>query len=215
MFYRSTGEYSGNYIMDAFNFIINILFTGCYFPFRWLPPIWGITWISLITGIIMLFIYKIVSNQDGIVEVKKQIHARIFEVRLFQDNLSLIKKAIKEIFIYNLKYMYYALKPLAVMLIPVLIILIQLNFRVGYAPLETGESYNLVIKMKEFSGDKLPEIELEAPAGVQVETPAIRIPETGEVVWRIKAVKEEENTVKFSFNGNNFEKSGSGIKFLP
>jgi hypothetical protein len=75
-----------------------------------------------------------------------------------------------------------------VMIIPLLLILAQLNARYGYRPLRPGEQ--AILKVKTIPGTNPLDLDMSiAPAsGFAVETPALRLTEEGEIDWRLRAV---------------------------
>ena len=88
----------------------------------------------------MLMIFKKVSNQNRIALIKDRIKAHILEMRLYNDNILFSFQALGSISKWNLRYLGNALKPMIVLMIPVMIILIQLSIRYEYRPLKAGES---------------------------------------------------------------------------
>lgn len=95
----------------------------------------------------MLIIFRYTSNQEKIKETKDRIKAHLLEIRLFKDDLRILLSAQKSILLYNVNYMKHALKPMVFMIIPVAIILIQLDGWFGYRPLRLGESAIISVKL--------------------------------------------------------------------
>jgi len=85
----------------------------------------------------------------------------------------------------NLKYMSHSIKPLAVMIVPVLLVLIQLNFWFGYTSLKTNQPTLLKLKLKETINPMDLDARLLPAPGLNIETPALRIEEENEIDWRI------------------------------
>ena len=52
----------------------------------------------------MLLVFKKTSNQAKLEAVKRQIHACLFEIRMFSDDLPAILRAQREILRHNLRY---------------------------------------------------------------------------------------------------------------
>jgi len=129
----------------------------------------------------MLFIFRFTSNQKGIRKVKNKIKAHLLELRLFQDSFVLSFKAQGNILRYNLKYISYSAKPMLIMIIPLILILIQLNLWFGYKALSPGESY-------------------------EIETPPLRIEEEREIDWRLRAGKKGVHDLVLILNGQKFKK---------
>src|SRR4030067_3637841 len=122
--------------MWLLNNILNKTFDFFFSPFRALNPLWGLCVISLLTGVLMLIIFRYTSNQEGIKKAKDKIKAYLFEIRLYKDDMGLMLQAQKNLLKYNFIYMKYSVIPMLVMMIPVVLVLIQLNFRFGYSPLK-------------------------------------------------------------------------------
>ncbi|MFC2167875.1 hypothetical protein ACFLRW_02740 [Acidobacteriota bacterium] len=173
--------------MWIINTIIGKIFEILFLPFQNMNPWIGMIVISFLTGLLMLFIYKFTSNQEGIKKVKNKIKAHLLEIRLYKDSLSISFKAQGRILLANFKYIGYAAKPLLVMIIPVLLILIQLDFRFGYQSLNPKETTILRVQL----GESVPlmdtPIDIAMDSGIALETPPLRIEESNEINWRIRA----------------------------
>ena len=172
--------------MWAFNSIFGKIFDILFLPFRGLnSPWWGMLAISFLTGLLMLFIFKFTSNQSGIRRTKDLIKAHLLEMRLYNDSMRNQFKAQGSILKANFKYMSHSLKPLLVMFIPIILILIQLNFWFAYDSLEPGEAALFKVTLKEAINPLETEVRLQPAPGLTIETPPLRIEEEGEVDWRI------------------------------
>lgn len=188
--------------MWIFNQIFTRLFDLVFWPFQWLHPWWAMLYISLLTGLFMLWVFRLTSNQAGIKDIKRRIKAHLLEIRLFKDNFALTFKAQGNILLCNLKYIGYSFKPMLVMIGPLVLIIIQLNFRFAYLPLSPGQ--RTIVKVKVQPGLDLLElpVSLTTTSGVVVETPPLRIEEEGEIDWRIKALEPGRQSL-FIQIGNN------------
>lgn len=197
------------------NLSISSLFNLLIAPFESLNPLWFLTFISLLIGILMLMVYRYTSNQSGIRETKNKIRAYIFELRLFKDELAIVLSAQKKILTYNLRYMGYALKPMLFMIIPLAIILIQLEGWYGYKALLPGESALVSLKLSNSDPQVMAGITLTTDKGLQIDSPALRIPSEGEVSWRIRAKELGKHNLTFHVEDRSFQRevvvSDSGL----
>ena len=101
----------------------------------------GLAVVSLATAIVMLArSFKRTSNQTRLAAVKRQIHAALFEIRLFNDDLRAIFRAQREMLRHNLTYLRLSLVPMLWMIVPLVLVIAQLQFHYGYAGLEVGQS---------------------------------------------------------------------------
>lgn len=184
--------------------VVTVFFDGLIGLFAGMNPMIGLSVVSVITGGVMLVIFRYTSNQGAIARCKTLIKAYILEVRLFQDDLGLQMAAQRKILATNMKYMRYALAPMFVMLIPVLIILIQLDVRYARRPFHPGETTLLKVELSE--GVDIESLALIAPDGITVETPPLRIPLLNEVDWRIRMESEGVYTLAFDIGGERVTK---------
>lgn len=190
--------------MNIFNAVINFIFGVIFFPLNALSPLWGLVIISLITGVVMLLIFKRVSNQSGIQATKGHLKAHLLELRLYKDDAALSLAAIGDLFKDNLRYFSFAFKPMLILMIPVIFILIQLAARYESRPINVDES--VILSAVTSSSENLRDVALEMPEWIEIETPPLRVPAKNEINWRIKPHKEGEWELKIVQDKNIVEK---------
>ncbi|MEW5901650.1 MAG: hypothetical protein AB1715_09335 [Acidobacteriota bacterium] len=193
--------------MSLWNSFFGQVFAVLFLPFRALGPWWGMGFISLLTGLLMLLIYRLTSNQQGIRKVKDKIKAHLLELRLFQHNLSVTLRAQGQILHANFRYLGLNLKPLVVMILPLILILAQLNLWFGCDPLAVGQAAILKVKLEPGVNPLEMDFALEAPPQVLVETPPLRVEESREVDWRIRAAAEGYFSLTVRAGSQSFEKN--------
>jgi len=185
--------------MDFFNHLMCAFFDVVCAPFKHLHPLWGLLALSVVTGVIMLLIFRLTSNQKGIQKVKNRIKAHFFEIRLFNDDLGLMLEAQKNILKANFTYMKYSLKPMLFLIVPVVLIMIQLSVRFDRHALNVGESAIVKLAFKD-SASFEENVMLKVPEGVEIETPPLRMLEEKEIDWRIKAERRGTFDLEFELN---------------
>lgn len=174
--------------MQTINTAASKFFDIIFRPFLEMSPWAGMAAVALLTAVLMLVIFRLTSNQAGVREAKNRIKAHLLEMRLYRDQPSAVFRAQGRILKANLKYMGHNAKPLAVMIIPLVLILAHLNTRFGYEALETGEPFLLkVLTAENAARPSELNLRIEAPAELVVETPAVRIDDEREIVWRLSA----------------------------
>jgi len=174
--------------------IINRIVNTIFYPLKYVSPTLGLAIAALLTGIVMLFIFRATSNQQKIRWAKDKIKGYILEIRLYRDSPKVIVRALDRILGYNAMYMRYALVPLLLVMVPVVLILVNLNFHYGYNGLTPGQSAIVKVRLYSWLSDN--KVSLEAPANIKVETEALRIPSMNEIDWRIKAYKNGDYILK-------------------
>jgi uncharacterized membrane protein (DUF106 family) len=189
------------------NAALRAVFDTLLLPFRSLPPVVGLLVVSLVVAIAMPIVFKKTSDQARLEAVKKQIHACLFELRLFSDDLPAILRAQGEILRHNLRYLGLSLVPMLVMLVPIVFVVAQLQFHYGYRGLRPSEDFMVKVQLKEGRADARPDAALEAPAGLAVETPAVWIASERELAWRLRAQQWGDYELKVRVNGQEYGKT--------
>jgi len=193
--------------MSFINSALRVLFDGILFPARNWSPLLSLAILSLVIGIAMLVVFKYTSNQAGLADIKRRIHAGLFEIRLFNDDPIAIFKAQGEILRHNLSYLRLSLVPMLWMIVPLFLVIAQLQFHYGYDGLVPGQSTIVKVKLAGTAPEGRPDVSLEAPPGLRVETPGVWVPETNEVAWRIAAQDRGSYEIKLRVAGQDYSKS--------
>jgi len=190
--------------MTILNSILNGIFDLIVSPFRNINPLWSLALFSLLIAILMLIIFRYTSNQEEIKRTKSKIRAYIYELRLFKDELGIVLSAQKNVFIQNLHYMKYAVKPMIFMIIPLALILIQLDSLYGHKPLSLKESAIVSLKLSEKV--KIPDnISVKSDGGLNIETPPLRIAQDKQIDWRIRAQEPGEHNLIFKVDDQEYQ----------
>lgn len=184
-------------------------------PFTRLDPLVSLTLLSLILGVLLLLVFKWTTDQDKLAEVKRRIHASLFEIRLFNDNLRFIGRAQLDILRHNLSYVRLLVLPLVLMMALLGPAFAVLHYYYGYNALTPGDTTLLEVTLgEEWSGER-PAVELEVPDGLVVEVGPVWVPTLRELTWRFRAETEGEYDVTLHLDGGEVTKSvrvGGGLE---
>jgi uncharacterized membrane protein (DUF106 family) len=182
--------------MSVVNALLRALVDGLLYPFRGLPPIVGLTFVSLLTSVLLLIVFKKTSNQKALEAVKRKIHAGIFEIRLFNDDFRSILRSQLDILRHNLSYLRYSVVPMIWTLPPLVLLIAQLQFHYGYESLRPGQPALVKATLRASEGVK-PALRLEAPGqGLEVKEPAVWVPSLREMAWRVEPLAAGEYELK-------------------
>jgi hypothetical protein len=173
--------------MRWLNAALGGLVSAVLYPFRGLPPIVGLTLVALLTSVAILLVFRATSDQKALRRVKNRITAGILEIRLFRDDLRTIFRAQWDILRHSLTYMRLSLVPMLWVIVPIILLMIQLQFHYGYRPLEPGESAIVKVSLADDGRAGDVELMLSTVGPVEVETPLLLLPGEGEADWRIGA----------------------------
>jgi hypothetical protein len=117
--------------------------------------------------------------------IKNRIQAHLLEVRLFPDRLGVVSRAYGRLLRLTGIYFTYTLKPLAILLLPLVILMVQLDLRFSRIPLHIHDSF--ILKAKLAGPGTLDSDSLRLPKGLTLTAPPVSIPALQEVDWRIRA----------------------------
>jgi hypothetical protein len=92
------------------------------------------------------------------------------------------------------------------MILPVLLLLIQTDLRYGHRPLRVGERAIVAVGFLPGAA-QANDVSISAPAGIEVETPPLRMPDAQEVDWRVRALATGRHQLRISVGDQEFTKS--------
>lgn len=175
-------------------------------PFARLNPFWGLAFASLITGAVMVFIFKYISNQEAIRRAKARVRGFFLEVWIYKHEFRTVMGSVGRILKANFKYMRYAVAPLLVMIIPVVLIMVHLNLRYGYRPLNLNETAVLTVRWENSSVLRDTSLKALGGEGINIETKPVRALGKNEATWRISGSKPGVHSVTVYWEGGDVAK---------
>lgn len=168
--------------------ILNGIYAPLFSPFSGADPVWLLLWLSLATAVLVLLVYKTLSSQEAIREAKDRVKAHILEIRLFQDDPVLMGRAVRAVLAANVRYLGLNVKPFLIVFLPVSLLLVQMEARLGYRPLLPNESVLVRTVWKSAQpGGRHPDPILLPGDGLSLEGPPLRIEDGREIDWRLRA----------------------------
>ena len=203
--------------MSILNSALRSVFDLLLLPFRNLPWWVGLTLVSLVASVAMLWVFKKTSDQGALERVKRQIHACLFEIRLFNDDLRAILRSQLGILRHNLTYFRLSMVPMLWMIVPFVLVVAQLQFHYGYQALTPVNQALVKVELNEAAGDfeqRKPPLTLESSEGFRVETAGVWVPSKREMTWRVSALAVGEHNLNIKFADQTYPKSalvGGGI----
>lgn len=183
----------------------NQAFDAITAPLRFLPPVASLALLSLASAFVLLTAFKKLSNQEKIRYHKNKIFGHFLEIAIFRDQFS--RTIICQLYVlkHNLLYMRYFMTPILVMMIPMSIICLQLDYRIGSSPLEPGDSFIIqaILDQTELSSQQidLHQVSLTTTENIAIESGPIRIPSLSSIYWRATLNNQDSTpAITLSFN---------------
>ena len=145
-------------------------------------PLASLATIALVTAVVLLPVIARTSNQPRIRATKRAIQAGLFEIRLFGDDPLAVLRSFAEVLKLNVRYLGLSLVPVLWVLIPLALVLPQLEAFFGYGGLNLGAP--AIVTVVRSAADSTA-LTISAPPQIRVETEAVTLVGSNEVVWRI------------------------------
>lgn len=192
--------------MDSYNRISNAVFDVLMAPFGYGFAAFDLLLWPVLLGIMALVVYKYASNQKAIARVKSQIIMHLLEIGLFRHDILQVLKSTGNILVKNTWYVSQSLLPMAVMIVPMVLIMVQLVSHYAYAPAPKGSVELLRLTLDPEAGVSPRDVSLELPPGVALDAPVVRTAD-GRVFWRLRAQQEGDHLLRVKVGAETFEKA--------
>ncbi len=167
-------------------------------------PVWaGITLLSAVIGVVMLIAFRYTSNQAAIGRARDRITANLLSLRLFKDEIGVTLRAQRHLFGALLRLQWLMLRPLLIMIFPLLLVFAQMGTRYQWRPLHPGEQTLVTLHLSPEHAD-LSEAVLQPSPGVAEAVGPVS--GGGQMVWRIRGGEPGRYVLQFDLAGVRVEK---------
>ncbi len=169
--------------MNTAGIVLNGFFDVLLMPFRSLPHFLGLLFISLLSGLGMITVFRLVSNQEKISRLRRRMGGEILGILLHLNNPGTVMKFAGKLIWSNTVYLVCLLKPLLVLAIPFMLVWGQLDARYGSAEMDENDPLTVTV----FFEDGLPardNLEIGV-SGLELIPPVVLIDTLDEASFRI------------------------------
>ena len=173
--------------------------------FLFTSPLAIVVMLSIVIGLLMIVLFGYTSNQKAIKVAKDQLKAHLLAVRLFQDQLHVVVGSYGRILRGTGRYLKLAFMPLLYVIIPITLLIVQLDRYLGSIGIEANVPFLLTVRVS--NPDALNDVSLELPTEITTTAPAVHVPAAREIVWRLAATKEGAYEVKVAAAGQSVTKT--------
>ncbi len=164
------------------------------------------TVIAAVTGVLLLAVFKYTSNQRAIKRVRDDINANLLALKLFKESAVVAVAAQGRILWGAVRLLVFALVPMAIMSVPVLLILGQMSLWYQQRPLRVGEDAVVTLKLNGAAGDPIPEVNLRPTEAVETTVGPVRVLSKREICWKIRACASGHHLLVFQVDGQTVNK---------
>ena len=153
--------------------------------------------VSLVVGLLMVVLFGYTSDQKAIGVAKDQLKAHLLAVRLYRDQIPVVMGSYGKILRGTGRYLKLAFKPLLYVIIPITLLVVQIDRYLGQTPIPVDAPFLLTVHAT--SSDELGwlnDTELDLPAEITMTAPPVNIPAENEIVVRLVGSREGKYELK-------------------
>ena len=161
--------------------------------------------VSLVVGLLMVVLFGYTSDQKAIGVAKDQLKAHLLAVRLYRDQIPVVMGSYGKILRGTGRYLKLAFKPLLYVIIPITLLIVQIDRYLGATPIPPNAPFLLTVHTT--GGDALNDATLDLPPEIAMTAPPVHVPSTNEIVWRLVGSKEGKYEVKIAVVGQSAAKA--------
>jgi len=163
---------------------------------------------SAVAGVLVLWIFKLTSNQRALKATRRRVRAHLLAMRLFGDDPVVILRSQGRLVWWNLRYMALLVPPFFVVAIPLYFAWDSLDALWGHAPLVPGDTTVVTAGLRGNAAG----VRLVTPKWLAVESPAVHAVADREVSWRVRVLRPGSGELAVSVDD---ERAARSIEARP
>lgn len=157
--------------------------------------------VSVVVGLLMVVLFGYTSDQKAIGIAKDQLKAHLLAVRLYRDQIPVVMGSYGKILRGTGRYLKLAFKPLLYVIIPITLLMVQIDRYLGQTPIPVSAPFLLTVHLSDYDVSSLASfnlnsVTLDLPPEITMTAPPVHVSEENEIVWRLVGSKEGEYEVK-------------------
>lgn len=169
--------------------------------FLFTSPLAIVVVLSIVIGLGMVVLFGYTSDQKAIKIAKDRLKAHLLAVRLFRDQLHVVVGSYGRILRGTGHYLRLAFMPLLYVIIPITLLIVQLDRYLGSTPVPVNAPFLLTVQVNRV--DAVEDVALELPPEITMTAPAVHIPSEREVVWRLAGTRDGNYELKITAGGQS------------
>src|ERR1022692_3826767 len=142
--------------------------------------------VSLVVGLLMVVLFGYTSDQKAIGIAKDQLKAHLLAVRLYRDQIPVVMGSYGKILRGTGRYLKLAFKPLLYVIVPITLLMVQIDRYLGQTPIPTNAPFLLTVHMtgqssnaqaggQSTASDAMGDVTLDLPPGITMTAPPVHV----------------------------------------
>ncbi|MEZ4389222.1 MAG: hypothetical protein R3D98_16880 [Candidatus Krumholzibacteriia bacterium] len=160
---------------------------------------WALAVGAAVFGAVAIMLFKLATPQRRLAAARNRLVGRLLEAAIYQTSLRTLLAVQGDLLKANLRYLVLALPAIAALVLPLVLVLPQLESRFGRRPLEVGEAVLVTAQVTDAAAGW----RLEAPAALEVEAGPVHDAARGELVWRVRALAPGRHELAITRGGDS------------
>jgi hypothetical protein len=160
--------------------------------------------VSVVVGLVMVVLFGYTSDQKAIGIAKDRLKAHLLAVRLYRDQIPVVMGSYGKILRGTGRYLRLAFMPLLYVIIPITLLMIQIDRYLGQTPLPENNPFLLTAHFS--SDDAMHDAALDLPPEITMTAPPVHVAADREIVWRLAGGREGRYAVNIVAGGQRLEK---------
>ena len=140
-------------------------------PVDWLGPFWGLTLLSIVVGVLILYTVAWTTPQRRVDRARSLMASSIYEIRLFLDSPKRVIISIGRLLVSSFLYIAYMMPAFVLMSVPLWLFYLHLEPRYGLDALPAG--LPLVVEVEPAPGVSPEEISVEGEGELEISAPPL------------------------------------------
>jgi hypothetical protein len=175
-------------------------------PVAVMPGWLSATLLGAASGVLMLVAFKYTSAQRAVKRVRDDINANLLTLKLFRESARVTIQAQGRLLAGAGRLFALALFPVAVMVLPMVLLLGQLSLWYQQRPLRVGEEAVVTVALRGDGGAPFPELSLRPTGAVETIVGPVRAFSKREVCWTLAPRERGYQRLTFQVGGQAAEK---------
>lgn len=179
-------------------------------------PLWTLAPLSILLGASIVWTFRRTTDRQAVRAAVNRIQAHLLEFWLFVDEPSLVWKSWRGLIVAIGRLYRLLLAPLLMVSIPMVPLFFFLEEIYGSLPLPVDKPALVTLGMSRPLDEISPLPGLQAPAGISIESPPVRVWSARQVSWRIRPLRPLSGELQWVVSGKNTTKkirAGPGFHY--